>query len=64
MRLGNPDHVCELQPIDFAAVARGFGVADWSVDDPAECGEALARSMPARRKIALTVASDTARELV
>ena len=24
--LGNPEYVCELQPIDFAAVARGFGV--------------------------------------
>lgn len=101
--LGNPEYVCELQPIDFATVARGFGVAAWSVDDPARCGEvlreamaapgptlveaevdpheppmpakttlkqaahlaeALARGTPARRKIALTVASDTVRELV
>lgn len=101
--LGNPEYVCELQPIDFATVARGFGIAGWSVDDPAKCGEvlrevmaapgpalveamvdpheppmpakatlkqaahlaeALARGTPARRKIALTVASDTVRELV
>jgi pyruvate dehydrogenase (quinone)/pyruvate oxidase len=101
--LGNPEYVCELQPVDFATVARGFGVAGWSVDDPARCGEvlrealaapgpalveavvdpheppmpakatlkqaahlaeALARGTPARRKIALTVASDTVRELV
>jgi pyruvate dehydrogenase (quinone) len=101
--LGNPEYVCELQPVDFATVARGFGIAAWSVDDPARCGEALreamaapgpalveavvdpheppmpakatlkqaahlaealARGTPARRKIALTIASDTVRELV
>jgi pyruvate dehydrogenase (quinone)/pyruvate oxidase len=49
--LGNPEYVCELQPIDFAAVARGFGVAAFTVDDPAQCGnvlrEALKTSGPA-----------------
>jgi pyruvate dehydrogenase (quinone)/pyruvate oxidase len=101
--LGNPEYVCDLQPIDFAAVARGFGVQAFSVDDPARCGdvlrqalatrgpalveavvdpneppmppkvtlkqaahlaESLARGTPAGRKIALTIASDTVRELV
>jgi pyruvate dehydrogenase (quinone) len=101
--LGNPEYVCELQPIDFAAVARGFGAQGFSVDDPKQCGEvlrralstagpvvveaivdpheppmppkitfgdaknfaeALARGTPAASKIALTVASDTVRELI
>jgi pyruvate dehydrogenase (quinone)/pyruvate oxidase len=101
--LGNPEYVCELQPIDFAAVARGFGIKAFTVDDPARCGavleealsfrgpalveavvdpheppmppkatlkqaahlaESLARGTPARTKIALTIASDTVRELV
>jgi pyruvate dehydrogenase (quinone)/pyruvate oxidase len=101
--LGNPEYVCELQPIDFAAVARGFGMQAFSVDDPKQCGdvlrqalavqgpalveavvdpheppmppkvtfsdaknfaEALARGTPAGGKIALTVASDTVRELI
>src|ERR671933_2222328 len=31
----NPQFGVELQPIDFAAVARGFGVAGYTVDDPA-----------------------------
>ncbi|HZT24900.1 MAG TPA: thiamine pyrophosphate-dependent enzyme [Pseudolabrys sp.] len=101
--LGNPEYVCELQPIDFAAVARGFGMQAFSVDDPKQCGdilrralstpgpvlveavvdpheppmppkvtfgdaknfaEALARGTPAAGKIALTVASDTVRELI
>ena len=43
--LGNPEYVCELQPIDFAAVARGFGVAAYSVDDPKQCGEVLRQAL-------------------
>jgi len=101
--LGNPEYVCDLQPIDFAAIARGFGVQGFTVDDPAQCGEvlrralatpgpvlveavvdqneppmppkvtlkqaahlaeSLARGTPAAGKIALTIASDTVRELV
>jgi pyruvate dehydrogenase (quinone)/pyruvate oxidase len=46
--LGNPEYVCELQPIDFATVARGFGVAAFSVDDPARCGEVLREAMNVR----------------
>jgi pyruvate dehydrogenase (quinone) len=48
--LGNPEYACELQPIDFAAIARGFGVRSYSVDDAAQCAqvlnEALATSGP------------------
>ncbi|HLH92220.1 MAG TPA: thiamine pyrophosphate-dependent enzyme [Xanthobacteraceae bacterium] len=101
--LGNPEFVCDLQPIDFATVARGFGVTGFSVDDPARCGEvlrqalatpgpvlveavvdqneppmppkvtvkqaahlaeSLARGTPAGGTIALTIASDTVRELI
>ena len=39
--LGNPEFVCELQPIDFVSVARGCGVAGFTVDDPAKCGSVL-----------------------
>jgi pyruvate dehydrogenase (quinone)/pyruvate oxidase len=49
--LGNPEYVCELQPIDFAAVARGFGAAGYTITNPADCGhiieEALAVPGPA-----------------
>ena len=49
--LGNPEYGCELQPIDFAAVARAFGAAGFTVEDPAQCGsvldEALALPGPA-----------------
>jgi pyruvate dehydrogenase (quinone) len=49
--LGNPEYGCDLQPIDFAAVARACGGAGFTVDDPARCGatldEALAYPGPA-----------------
>ena len=41
------EYVCELQPIDFAAVARGFGVAGYTIEDPALCGETLRRALEA-----------------
>jgi pyruvate dehydrogenase (quinone)/pyruvate oxidase len=101
--LGNPEYVCDLQPIDFAAFARACGAKAFSIERPEECGrvldealntpgpvvieavvdpheppmppkvkveqalhlaESLARGTPHRGKIALTVASDTVRELV
>lgn len=46
--LGNPEYLCDLQPIDFAAVARGFGVQGFSVDDPARCGEVLRQALAVR----------------
>lgn len=39
--LGNPEYGCELQPIDFAAIARACGAAAFTVDDPARCGAVL-----------------------
>jgi pyruvate dehydrogenase (quinone)/pyruvate oxidase len=49
--LGNPEYGCELQPIDFAAVARGFGIPGFTIEDPAQCAgilrEAFATPGPA-----------------
>ena len=35
--LGNPEHGVELEPIDFAAVARACGGVGLTVEDPADC---------------------------
>jgi pyruvate dehydrogenase (quinone) len=43
--LGNPEYGCDLQPIDFAAVARGFGVAGFTIEDPATCGDILRQAL-------------------
>src|SRR5229473_4869180 len=39
--LGNPEYGCDLQPIDFAAVARACGATGFRVEDPADCGRVL-----------------------
>jgi pyruvate dehydrogenase (quinone)/pyruvate oxidase len=48
--LGNPEFECDLQPIDFAAVARAMGATGFTLKDPKRCGplldEALATSGP------------------
>jgi pyruvate dehydrogenase (quinone) len=101
--LGNPEYACDLQPIDFAAIAKGFGVASATIEDPATCGETLRQALatpgpvlveavvdpheppmppkvdvkqaakfaqslasgtPNASKIALTVASNTVREII
>ena len=50
--LGNPEYACDLQPIDFAAVARACGAQGFTIDRPEQCGalldQALAHARPGR----------------
>jgi pyruvate dehydrogenase (quinone)/pyruvate oxidase len=39
--LGNPEFACDLQPIDFAAVARACGIEGFRVEDPSRCGQVI-----------------------
>lgn len=39
--LGNPEYGCELQPIDFAKVAGGFGVHAVTIERPDQCAAQL-----------------------
>jgi pyruvate dehydrogenase (quinone) len=43
--LGNPEYGCELQPIDFAAVARACGATGFTIEDPAACGAVLDQAL-------------------
>jgi pyruvate dehydrogenase (quinone)/pyruvate oxidase len=43
--LGNPEYGCELEPIDFAAVARAFGATGLTIEDPADCGAILDQAL-------------------
>lgn len=43
--LGNPEYGCELEPIDFAAVARACGVMGFTVEKPDECGRVLDQAL-------------------
>jgi pyruvate dehydrogenase (quinone)/pyruvate oxidase len=42
---GNPEYEVDLQPVDFAAAARGFGWKGITIEDPAECGPALEEAL-------------------
>ena len=56
--LGNPEYVCDLQPIDFAAVARGFGIASFVIDDPAKCGDTLDQAFAVRGPVVIEAVVD------
>ncbi|HWA10552.1 MAG TPA: thiamine pyrophosphate-dependent enzyme [Opitutaceae bacterium] len=43
--LGNPEYVCELQPIDFAGIARACGGTGFTIDDPERCGAIVAQAL-------------------
>ena len=43
--LGNPASGCELQPIDFAGIARACGGTAFTIDDPAKCGAIVAQAL-------------------
>ncbi len=43
--LGNPEYVCDLQPIDFAAFAHACGGTGFTVEDSAECGAVLDKAL-------------------
>ena len=43
--LGNPEYVCELQPIDFVAVARACGGQGFRIEDPENCAEIVAQAL-------------------
>jgi pyruvate dehydrogenase (quinone)/pyruvate oxidase len=43
--LGNPEFGVELSPIDYAAFARACGGTGITVDDPADCGNAIQRAL-------------------
>jgi pyruvate dehydrogenase (quinone) len=101
--LGTPEYGSELPPTDFAAIARGVGLAAFTIERPEECAdalaealatqgpvliealvdphepplppkatqtqaaqmaEALARGVPSRRRMALTLASDSVRQVI
>jgi pyruvate dehydrogenase (quinone)/pyruvate oxidase len=45
--LGNPEYGCELQPIDFAAVARACGATAFTIDHPRICGNIVDQALAA-----------------
>jgi pyruvate dehydrogenase (quinone) len=45
--LGNPEYVCDLQPIDFVQVARACGATGLHLERPEDCGPILDQALAA-----------------
>jgi pyruvate dehydrogenase (quinone)/pyruvate oxidase len=43
--LGNPEYVCDLQPIDFPGIARACGAVGFTIDKPEDCGRILDQAL-------------------
>lgn len=43
--LGNPEYGCELEPIDFAALARACGGKGFTIEDPESCGKIVDQAL-------------------
>jgi pyruvate dehydrogenase (quinone) len=56
--LGNPEYGCELQPIDFAAVARACGGHGVTIEDPATCGKELDEALAIRGPVLIEAIVD------
>jgi pyruvate dehydrogenase (quinone)/pyruvate oxidase len=47
LTLGNPEYGCDLQEVDYAAVARACGARGFTVEDPTRCGSVLEEALNA-----------------
>ena len=56
--LGNPEYVCDLQPIDFAGVARACGMASFVIEDPERCGAVLDQALAVDGPVLMEAAVD------
>ena len=56
--LGNPEYGCDLQPIDFAAIARACGGYGITIDDPSLCGAALDEAFATKGPILIEAVVD------
>jgi pyruvate dehydrogenase (quinone)/pyruvate oxidase len=47
-----------LQPIDFAAIARGFGATAFTIEDPLSCGAILDQALAMRGPVVVEAVVD------
>ncbi len=56
--LGNPEYGCEMNSIDYAAIARACGATGLRVEDPAECGRVMDQALAASRPVVVDAIVD------
>lgn len=57
--LGNPEYVCDLQPIDFAAFARACGGIGLTVTEPKACADIIQQALRASGPVLVEAVVDT-----
>jgi pyruvate dehydrogenase (quinone) len=57
--LGNPEYVCDLQPIDFPAVARGFGAQAATIERREHCADVLREALALPGPVVVEAVVDT-----
>ncbi len=56
--LGNPEYEVQLQPIDFAAAARAFGWASYTIEDPNRCASILDQALATQGPVLIEAVVD------
>jgi pyruvate dehydrogenase (quinone)/pyruvate oxidase len=56
--LGNPEYGCELQPIDFTAIARACGATGIRLEEPSECGRVIDEALAAKGPVVVEAIVD------
>lgn len=56
--LGNPEYGCELQPIDFAAIARACGATGIRLEEPSDCGRVIDEAFAAKGPVVVEAIVD------
>jgi pyruvate dehydrogenase (quinone)/pyruvate oxidase len=56
--LGNPEYVCDVTPIDFAAFARACGGTGFTITDPQDCGRILEQALATRGPVIIDAIVD------
>jgi len=56
--LGNPEYGCELQPVDFSAIARACGATGIRIEEPGECGRMIDEALAAKGPVVVEAIVD------
>lgn len=56
--LGNPEYVCDLQPINFTKLAEAFGVTGLRLEDPKECSSVVTQALSASGPVLIEAVVD------
>ena len=57
--LGNPEYVCDLEPVDFSKYAQAMGIAGYRIEEPSSCAAVLKEAMSVTGPVIIDAVVDT-----